>query len=458
MADEMASAPATSSGSKNKLFQYLLIGGAVVIGLAFLGNLINKPKTPATATVSGIINFNGIKPQENPNQAVSIKLMAKAQDAADFTDTGVMVPVADQATWSWPNAQSGTTYFFRADGYFGTQLIKSTNLVSATAPADGQILTFNISQSDLPSELIPEPDNNAVVSGVLVINGFIPPNSTVTVFGREAGTKKDFQPAVNAIPAQNGAKWTYDQAAAGTTYDYQAEMYDSKGTFIGQSSYLTVTAPAANEVVTINSTAKSEQPASLSGTVRLQGPVIQNSTLLVLQREVGKTDFTVIDRYPASNNTAWTWADAVAGTAYEVTAALQVNEQNEATGNVVTVTAPAVDMLITIDTGVNLSQTTQLPSVNCGNPDATNHFNARVSLPQYEAAKLYYLQVGTSAGANNVFKGTLQPNQSATVFVPAASPHFARYSYSACTDCTIEDTGNWAGWSPTLGFTCPVKE
>ena len=433
----------------------MLIGAAVVIGLAVIGNLINKPKVGAPSAIAGIINFNGLKPQDQPNQAASIRLMAKAAKATDFTDTGITIPVADQAPWQWSNADAGTTYQLRADGYFGTQLIKSSNVITATAPASDQVLTFNITRADLPEGILPEEPAGVVVSGSLAINGYIPTGSTVTIFGREAGSESDFQPAGIDIPAANGAKWSYDQAAAGTLYDYQAELYDAQGTFIGQSSYLTVTAPAANEVVTVNSTAVSQEPASLAGTVKLQGPITQNSTLLVLQRQVGDPDYSVINRYPAANNTAWTWAEAVSGTTYEVTAALQVNEQDQATGNVITAAAPAEALTILIDTGVNLSAPTELPQVSCGEPDATNHYNAKVNLPQYQAAKLYYLEVGTSAGANNTYQDTLPPNQSATVFVPAASPHFARYTYSACTDCTIDDTGNWAGWSPTLGFQCP---
>lgn len=453
-------APSTPTPANNKK-TFSILGLIVVIILVFVGYRLLTGGTTKTSTaiVSGTINFNGLKPAENPNQAASIKLMQRAKGQADFSDTGVSVPVADQAEWRWENAATGTTYELKANGYIGDQLLKSTNTIITTAPASDQVLTFNITTVDLPENLRPTPPaapEPVSVNGTLVINGFIPAGATVTIYGRPTGTTADYQAAVENIPAKNGANWTYNNATAGETYDYQAELYTSTGDFIGQSTYLTVTAPAANEIVTINSSAAApSQTAAISGTVKLQGPVDQNSTILLLQRKAGEAEYTPVNRYPAANNTAWSWDGAVSGTTYDITAALQVNEQNTATGEVVTVSAPAEAVVITIDTGVNLAAPTQTVSVNCGPPDGTNHHNASVSIPQYEGAQLYYLEVGTSAGANNTYADTVKPNQSATVFVAASSPYFARYSYTACTDCNVKDKGNWAGWSPTLGFQCP---
>lgn len=451
----------TASSNNLKMIVFAVIGVifAVWIGFRLFGN------NPAPATLSGSLNFNGIKPADQPNKAVSIKLLQRVKGEASFVDSGIMIPVADQAAWKWDTAASGTTYELKAEGYYGTEPITTTNTIIATAPATDLMLTFNVSTDDLPVGLRPTPapvepeatpaPANSIVSGSIIINGFIPSGSRVTIFGRPSGTDDKYVPALQNLPARNGMTWSFNQATAGKTYDYQAELYTSGGTFIGESSYITVTAPAANEIVTINSTATDPtQTAALSGVVRLQGPVAQNSTILVLQRKVGAAEYTTIDRYPAVNNTEWKWSGAVTGTAYEITAALQVNEQNTASGNVVTVTAPATGITVTIDTGVNLSAPTQTVSVDCGTPDGTNHFNARIGIPQNSNAKMYYLEVGTAAGSNNTFANTVKPDQSPVVYVAGGSPYFARYSWSACADCNLKDTGNWAGWSPTYGFIC----
>jgi hypothetical protein len=435
-----------------------------IIGIFVVGLIIYRavgknstPVSPETSPIAGTVNFNGLSPADAKDPSSGkISLMQQVQGTSAWVDTGTLIPFEDSAPWTWTGAQAGSTYNLKADVSVKGTFIKSSNIVTATSPAAGIVLTFNIGQKDLPANLVPSP-SIVTVSGTITINGHIPSGSTVTIFGRQSGTEAKYQPAVEKIPAKNGATWSYAQAQAGISYDYQAELYTSSGDFIGQSAYLTVTAPAQNEIVTINSTATPpSQAASLTGTVTLRGPVTQGSTILVLQRKSGASDYTTINRYPASASVPWTWDGAVAGSAYDITAALQVNEQNTATGNVETVTAPAEAVSITINTGVNLPPPTQTVSVSCGSADGTNHFNAQIGLPQQSGAELYYLEVGTSAGANNTFAATVKPNQTATVFVAANSPNFARYTYSACADCNIKDTGNWAGWSPTYGFTCPA--
>lgn len=455
MTEASSSNGSSSKSTKSKKFG-IFIGIALVVFVAVLGFelFFNSAKNPPSS-ISGRLDFNGIKPADQPNQALSIKLMQREKGELEFRDTGVSIPVADRAEWSWTGALSGITYELQAYGYFGTQKFTSSNIIVATAPATDLNLTFNVTMEDVPQELRPTPTPapdvvvkpvEASVSGSIIINGFLPSGSFVTIFGRKAGDENTFQPALERLPAKTGMTWSFNQAEAGVTYDYQAELYNSAGMFIGESPYITVTAPAANEVVTINSMATQPSvPAVISGVVRLQGPVAQNSTILVLQRKVGDTEFSVINRYPAVTNTAWSWSNAVSGTRYEITAPLQVNEQNTASGNTQTVAAPAADVNITIDTGLNLSAPTQLVSVDCGVPDGTNHYNARISIPQQNGAQLYYLEVGTSAGSGNIFANTVKPNQVTTVYIPGNSPHFARYSFSACTDCNLKEYGQ-LGW------------
>lgn len=439
----------------------IAIIAVVALGLILFGN--GGSSTEGDATVAGIINFNGLKPAEDPVTGSAIKLMQKTADVEDFTDTGVSVDVADQSEWAWDTAVAGTTYELRADAWVGEDFIKSSNVIVSTAPSSDQTLTFNITLEDLPDYVIEE--RNVTVSGVIDINGFVPDGSTVTIFGRESGTENDFAPAIEGIPATDGAEWAYDEAQPGVTYDYQAEMYAADDTFIGQSQYLTVTAPAANEVVVINSSAEAPvETASISGTVSLRGPVTEGSTLLMLQRQVGEIEYTEFDRQPAVTGQEWSFDDAVQGITYDITAALQVDKENTATGNVIVVAAPATGEQIVIDTGVNIPPPGSAPRLSCGDPDSTGGYNATLFFPYVEDAAAYYYEVGTSAGGNDVDKGPIPaPSDPASdpetnVYVKGDTDYFSRYAYTFCTTCDVYDTTNWSSWSPTLGFKCPSGE
>lgn len=466
----MADTKAQTTTSKPNYARYVVIAALVILGLGILLLLFGGSRISAEpASISGMVDFNGIAPEDATNPELGqIKLLARdnTNNSDDYTDTLAQIPFADNTMFRWDFAEAGITYDLKAEVYYKNQLIKSSLPVTATAPANGLILRFNVELSDIPESIRPTPrptqpdepevTEKASVSGVVTINGFIPSGSRVNFFARIAETDARFEPVGDPLPAANGVRFDFENADPGVTYEYQAELYNSVGTFIGESNFLTVTAPASNEVVVVNSTATPpSQAAAISGTITLNGSLQQGSTVILLQRTSGTSEYTVVNRFPASRSITYKWPNAVAGTSYDITAALQVNEANTATGNVQTVTAPATGVNLTIDSNFNLAAPSQTPSAACGDADNTNHFNAVMSLPQIEGAQKYYLEVGTSAGANNTFRGALNANQTATVFVPANSPHFARYSYTSCTDCDINDRTNWAGWSPTLGFQCP---
>lgn len=453
---------------KNRLIIIILLVIIVIGGLYFLSN---KSKTSAEpAAISGEVDFNGITPADASDPELG-KIILKAREhntETAYTDTNVPLSFEDESAWTWHEAETGKTYDLVAEVYYKDTLIKKSQRAVATAPATDVILIFNITKDDVPDQVKPTSAPNetpaptptpelVAISGTYTINGFIPTGSTIRAFGRRAGDSTlKFEELRRDVPAKRTDTFTYNEAYAGVTYEYQAELYTASGQFIGQSKYITVTAPAANENVVINSTAQAPvQKATVTGNIKVNGPVEQNSTVLLLQRKHGTTDYTPINRYPANKSIDFKWTEAVAGTTYELTAALQVNEQNTATGNVATVAAPASSVQLEVDTNFNLPAPNQTPSVSCGDRDGTNHFNARISLPQVEQAKKYHAEVGTSAGANNTFNGQVKPNESAIVYIPADSPYFSRYAYTACNDCNMSDSTNWSGWSPTLGFKCP---
>lgn len=457
-----------TTSTKNPMVKYLIIGLIAFIGLGALFLFFKQGKSSAQpATVSGVIDYNGLKPTGNEDtEKVKVKILARENGSGqDYRDTNVFVPLKDNAAWEWKNAEVGKNYDIVAELTYTDISVKKTNRVTASAPAQGLILTFNITNEDIENakKNISGIGNDSststgtsVVSGTIIVQGFIPTGSYINVYGRKAGTTGDFKEAISKIPAKASTTFSYNQAVTGETYEYQAELYDANGNFIGQSSYLTVTAPATGETVRINSSATAPtQKAKISGKVTLNGNIVQNSTVLVLQRKIGETTYQEINRYPANSTVDYVWEDAVAGTTYDITATLQVNEQDAAIGNALTVAAPASNVNLTINTNFTMAAPTQPPTVKCGDPDQTNHFNAQVSVSRVENAKKYYMEIGTSAGASNTFSGELNLNDSARIYIPAESPYFARYAYTMCDDCNLSDSSNWSSWSPTLGFKCP---
>lgn len=450
------------STKKNPIIKYIIIAAVAILAIGGIFYFSQGKSKAEPVSISGEIDFNGIKPSDASNPELGeINLLAKERGSSDEYKVVLSdIPFEDKAPFVWDGAELDKTYDLKAEVKYKGYSIKKTNTTAASAPAEGIVLVFHVTNDDIPDEISGETQENqnelSTISGTIRINGFIPTGSVVNVYGRKAGTSDKFVEALSNLPASSNMSISYDQAVTGEHYEYQAELYDSAGNFIGQSSYIQVTAPASNELITINSTATAPtQKSSIKGNISLNGQLDQNSTILLLQRKTGQSDYKVVNRYPANRSIDYEWKDAESGVHYDITAALQVNETNTATGNVRTVVAPATNVDIRIDTNFSLPAPTSTPTLTCGDPDQTNHFNARISVPQMSNAKKYHLEVGTSAGANNTFNGSLNPNETATVYIPADSPYFTRYAYTSCTDCQINESSNWSGWSPTLGFKCP---
>lgn len=463
MEEESATTPASQDSQQKSSNKYIMIAVAVGLGILGLYWLFGREpsSTPSASpsSISGEVDFNGVKPSDAQTDEGEIVIMAREYNSdGEYEDTGVSVKFEDRASWVWEEAESGVTYDIVAEVRYKGFDIDQSQRALATAPATNVRLTFNTTTEDLPEELRDTEPATASISAVYIINGFIPQGSTFSVFARLAESDDEFEEVSSDVPAVSGTVIEYKEAQKGMSYEVQAELYTSDSTFIGQSSYITVTAPASNERIVINSTASApSQSARVSGTITVNGPFENGSTILLLQRQHTQSDYEVVERYNAARSIDFSWDGAVAGTTYDFTTALQVGGENTNSGNVVTVAAPAQNVSLQVDTGFNLDAPTETARVSCGSPDSTNHFNARVEMQQFDNAKLYYLEVGTSAGSNNVFAGTVAPRTAQTVFVAANTPYFTRYAYTECADCDRYDHSNWSGWSPTLGFQCPQQ-
>ena len=453
----------TTDTPEEKKKNPIVIGIVILIAVVLVGLLISnlrKGGTTGGSAISGTVNFNGLKPREEGDKVGSMYLMQKEVDQSEYVKTDTDVLMEDNAPWSWSGAEEGKTYNLKMDLYVGDAFIKSSNVITVTAPASDQVLTMSVSLKDFPSYVITEAETS--ISGTIGLNGPVPEGSTVVVY-QKLEDEKEFEVALTDIPAVDGGKWSWDKALTGFQYDIYSElMYQDNA--LSESKPISVVAPASGEVLKIDTNYSPEagEKTVIAGTVRLVGPVTQDSTILLLARTPEEEEYEAVERYPAKNNTEFIWDEAISGQEYYVTAALQVDGENTSSGNVLFVTAPSKDELITIDTNLSLDAPKNAPTVACGDPDSTGNYNAVLSYESIKNTEGYYLQVGTDKGGSDV-KGEVQKAKEGiaaelNLYVEASKDYFSNYAYTYCTDCDLYHNQHWSSFSPVLGFSCPLAE
>jgi hypothetical protein len=202
------------------------------------------------------------------------------------------------------------------------------------------------------------------------------------------------------------------------------------------------------------------QLGDIGGTVTLNGPLNQNSSLLILWRAPGESDYREALRIsnPSANQT-WSWNQAVVGQRYEMMVALQVNENNTSTAaQSQIVAAPASNVNFTLNTNFFVPTPSGSPRLDACQNRSGNYWDAVVVFPAVNNAGNYWLQVSSSLSAgggdayNNKFRAT--PNQDLRISFRAINgqPYFARYAYSYCVYCV--DASNFSAWSNTTEIRC----
>ncbi len=456
---------ASAEGEEKKKPNYILIAviALAIIAVAMFFSSSNSNKKEVV-TISGTVNFNGLKPQGENQVEGRIVLMQRETGRTEFSQASIEIVFQDNATWAWDQAESGKVYDLKVDLFLGDQHIKSSNTITVTAPATNQVLTLQVTLEDVPQEILDQAIFS--VSGQLDINGFVPNGSIVVVFQKEKGTDDEaYDPATEEIPAVDGVAWSWNEAKPGKEYDFKAVMsFEDK--IIGESDPASAVAPAENEVLRIQSIAKDptkEEKASISGIVRISGPIADGSEVALYQKKYGTsyTEFSEFQRIPAVDNSNWKWTKAIKGEKYEVQAVLQVAGVDSSHSNQVLATAPAKDEVLAIDTNLSLKAPTGKPSVKCGSIDDTGHYNATVTYKRIDKAALYTLEVGSKPNerdvAHEIKEQTTKSDPAMEAYVKDGKKYYARYSYSGCSECDLEDKKNWSGYSPTLGFVCAAE-
>ena len=79
----------------------------------------------------------------------------------------------------------------------------------------------------------------------------------------------------------------------------------------------------------------------LDGILHLQGEIPAESEILLLVRAKGETDYQTLGHYRAERQINWSWSGAKTNQIYEITFALQINQNNVHTSPIATAKAPA---------------------------------------------------------------------------------------------------------------------
>ncbi len=418
------------------------------------------------ATISGIFDLNGTIPQ-----GATIAIGSRAAGATgNFTTVVSGLPTQDNGAWSI-NAVSGKSYELQATMTQNGQSVATSDPIDVTAPATNEVLRLNITNGTQTA--------NATISGKVVVNGYIPSGATLTIEGKKTGSV-DYAVVSSNLPAQKSTTLSYTTATAGQEYDVRATLYTNSGQAIGVSSVLIVSAPAANEMLTVNSTAVPPTPSpttapasakptptpssAISGNIQFNGAAPGNSSVVVLARVngSGNTYQSVASGINPVNGSTWNWPNATTGTLYDMVAVLKQKNQNNtysdvASSQTLTVAAPASNISFVINSGYSLSAPTGSINISCSNHDNNaNTWNANVTFGSVQTAQSYWFQLGTTNGGtdtyNNMQNGQNNMTQSISLTIKDSVIYYARYAYANT------QTNNWAAYSPFSSVTqvkCP---
>lgn len=207
------------------------------------------------ATISGTFDLNGYY---TVNTTITILYKVQGQ-SGDYQVAASGIAAKDGGSWSWGGALADTTYDMKARFISSTGAnIGESPKVIVTAPATGEVFSIN-STAKPPAPAQPQPTpavSGGTVSGSINFNGAVPANSSIVILAQTGGSGQ-YQVVVNGIQPANGSTWSWNGAQAGQNYNLVAVLKQQNAnntqTDVATSQTMNVTAPANNQVFTINS-------------------------------------------------------------------------------------------------------------------------------------------------------------------------------------------------------------
>ncbi|MEK9175859.1 MAG: hypothetical protein AAB520_00275 [Patescibacteria group bacterium] len=437
---------------------------AILLGIIFLlsvtGILLfvrltssdQKPETKITqaSTISGKFDINGVIP------VGSVISVTKKEVGSVISEVSVKnLPAVDESTWSISGLTAGKTYEIIAQITVNNKTVASSSILTLTSPANGEKLVFNISGG---SE-----NQSAIISGNIQVNGYIPANSTISVFGKLTG-ESSYALFADKLPAKDRQFMSYIDAKAGAGYEIIGYLYDSSKNQIGSSSALMVTAPAVDELITINSIALAPTPtqspsqasssqvsptpssSQISGSIDFNGVAPTNSRIVIFQKLYNAPSYQLaVDNITPVDNSTWQWNSAKSSTWYNLIAILKQRNSNGtdtdiATSSTASVAAPGSSVVLTVNSNISIPAPTSTITMLCQGKIG-NYWNAQLTIPYVTGALSYWYEVGTYSGGGNVTSTAINSsgttNLLVTVQLNPQTAYYFRYAYANVANTAV---------------------
>jgi hypothetical protein len=453
-------APPENDTWMKPLYILLAICSVIIVSILLWLFLANKTKTvapqvvaptqaPRQATsITGNIIFEGYVPQD-----AYLVIAERSEGKKEFKAVvSGIVPQTGMIPWTWTDATIGSNYDIQAQLKVKGLTVQESAVTTVSAPGSDVNLT-------LVSEQQPPQPQQAQISGTVHLHGYIPNGSTITILATES-TQANYQTIVSGITATDNTGWAWSNAQLGKTYDIKAQLKDGNGTLISSDTSKTITAPSSGILFEITSFAQPPAPlvTGLSGTININGSIPPNSYITLGTRKTGTATFNqVASNISATDDIAWSWTAAQAGAPYDVQAYLWSNSKPYAQSQILTVTAPSQNDVLTINAQTQLAAPTgDTINVSCnsqqnGSFQATINYNTKGNLSNVQS---YNIVATLASQGNQVVNTTVSPNNptqpqslTTTYIFTSGATYYAQYAYS---------TGNniFSPLSPAVQFSC----
>jgi len=205
---------------------------------------------------------------------------------------------------------------------------------------------------------------STAIAGTLNINGVVPSGSVLVLSQMESGSgaaPTEFSTVNNPT---DQASWTFSGAQSGKTYIIQGMLKSSNGVELSKSNTITVTAPATNQVITINLIGKDlTGVAEISGTVKVNGFIPSGSSVSLLAKTPNTQYQAVREGMPARESTSVSTDKAVAGQEYTIIGYLyNSNGAKIGESDPLDIVAPARNEVLTINSNAAAPTPTNAPT------------------------------------------------------------------------------------------------